>query len=186
MVGDIMNNNDSNKKCPVCGADVFDNNYKFCYKCGYKFESVKHNQLFDFSIVNDVKNKLKETSDEVKKNIGIESKPKEEKKEETKELKEEKTKKSKFSFFNMNESKKDYMGEYLNGLSEQVSKSTRNNFIKDYPISYDEKDRRIEEMATLVFGLGTLAGTVAIAVFSFGYIGKLTYEEIETVDMGAF
>ena len=41
-------------------------------------------------------------------------------------------------------------------------------------------------VATLVFGLGTLAGTVAIAVFSFGYIGKLTYEEIETVDMGAF
>ncbi len=31
-----------------------------------------------------------------------------------------------------------------------------------------------------------MAGTVAIAVFSFGYIGKLTYEEIETVDMGAF
>ena len=41
-------------------------------------------------------------------------------------------------------------------------------------------------IATLIFGLGTLAGTVAIAVFSFGYIGKLTYEEIETVDMGAF
>ncbi|SHN61942.1 phosphonate transport system permease protein [Butyrivibrio hungatei DSM 14810] len=41
-------------------------------------------------------------------------------------------------------------------------------------------------VATLIFGLGTLAGTVAIAVFSFGYIGKLTYEEIETVDMGAF
>lgn len=41
-------------------------------------------------------------------------------------------------------------------------------------------------VATLMFGLGTLAGTIAIAVFSFGYIGKLTYEEIETVDMGAF
>ncbi len=41
-------------------------------------------------------------------------------------------------------------------------------------------------IATLIFGLGTLAGTIAIAVFSFGYIGKLTYEEIETVDMGAF
>ncbi len=41
-------------------------------------------------------------------------------------------------------------------------------------------------VATLVFGLGTLAGTVAIAIFSFAYIGKLTYEEIETVDMGAF
>lgn len=41
-------------------------------------------------------------------------------------------------------------------------------------------------VACLVFGLGTLAGTIAIAVFSFAYIGKLTYEEIETVDMGAF
>ncbi|WP_092325486.1 phosphonate ABC transporter, permease protein PhnE [Butyrivibrio sp. YAB3001] len=41
-------------------------------------------------------------------------------------------------------------------------------------------------VATLIFGLGTLAGTIAIAVFSFAYIGKLTYEEIETVDMGAF
>ncbi len=41
-------------------------------------------------------------------------------------------------------------------------------------------------VATLIFGLGTLAGTVAIAIFSFAYIGKLTYEEIETVDMGAF
>ncbi|MCR5776110.1 MAG: phosphonate ABC transporter, permease protein PhnE [Lachnospiraceae bacterium] len=41
-------------------------------------------------------------------------------------------------------------------------------------------------IATYVFGLGTLAGTTAIAIFSFAYIGKLTYEEIETVDMGAF
>ena len=41
-------------------------------------------------------------------------------------------------------------------------------------------------VATLIFGLGTLAGTIAIAIFSFAYIGKLTYEEIETVDMGAF
>jgi phosphonate transport system permease protein len=41
-------------------------------------------------------------------------------------------------------------------------------------------------VATLVFGLGTLASTVAIAIFSIAYIGKLTYEEIETVDMGAF
>lgn len=41
-------------------------------------------------------------------------------------------------------------------------------------------------IATYVFGLGTLAGTTAIALFSFSYIGKLLYEEIETVDMGAF
>ena len=39
---------------------------------------------------------------------------------------------------------------------------------------------------TYVFGLGTLAGTTAIAVFTFAYIGKILYEEIETVDMGAF
>jgi phosphonate transport system permease protein len=41
-------------------------------------------------------------------------------------------------------------------------------------------------IATYVFGLGTLAGTTAIAIFSFAYIGKILYEEIETVDMGAF
>lgn len=41
-------------------------------------------------------------------------------------------------------------------------------------------------VATYVFGLGTLAGTTAIAVFTFAYIGKLLYEQIETVDMGAY
>ena len=41
-------------------------------------------------------------------------------------------------------------------------------------------------IATYVFGLGTLAGTTAIAVFTFAYIGKILYEEIETVDMGPF
>ena len=41
-------------------------------------------------------------------------------------------------------------------------------------------------IATYVLGLGTLAGTTAIAVFTFAYIGKILYEEIETVDMGAF
>ncbi len=41
-------------------------------------------------------------------------------------------------------------------------------------------------VATFIFGLGTIAGTTAIAVFSFSYIGKILYEEIETVDMGAF
>lgn len=41
-------------------------------------------------------------------------------------------------------------------------------------------------IATYVFGLGTLAGTTAIAVFTFAYMGKILYEEIETVDMGAF
>lgn len=41
-------------------------------------------------------------------------------------------------------------------------------------------------IATYIFGLGTLAGTIAIAVFTFAYMGKILYEEIETVDMGAF
>ncbi|SHH60480.1 phosphonate transport system permease protein [Anaerosphaera aminiphila DSM 21120] len=41
-------------------------------------------------------------------------------------------------------------------------------------------------IATYIFGLGTLAGTIAIFIFSFSYVGKLTYEQIETVDMGAF
>ena len=41
-------------------------------------------------------------------------------------------------------------------------------------------------IATYVFGLGAFAGTVAIFIFSFSYVGKLTYEQIETVNMGAF
>lgn len=41
-------------------------------------------------------------------------------------------------------------------------------------------------IATYVFGLGTLAGTTAIAIFTFAYVGKMLYEQIETVDMGAF
>ncbi|MGL4973609.1 MAG: phosphonate ABC transporter, permease protein PhnE [Culicoidibacterales bacterium] len=41
-------------------------------------------------------------------------------------------------------------------------------------------------IATYIFGLGTVAGTTAIAVFTFAYIGKLLYEQIETVDMGAY
>lgn len=41
-------------------------------------------------------------------------------------------------------------------------------------------------IATLIFNLGTFAGTVAIAIFNFGMVGKMMYEHIETVDMGAF
>lgn len=41
-------------------------------------------------------------------------------------------------------------------------------------------------IATYIFGLGTFAGTVAIFIFSFSYVGKLTYEQIETVNMGSF
>lgn len=40
--------------------------------------------------------------------------------------------------------------------------------------------------ATYVFGLGTFAGTVAIAIFTFGIVVKMLYEKIETVDMGPF
>lgn len=41
-------------------------------------------------------------------------------------------------------------------------------------------------IATFVFGLGTVAGTVAIFVFSLAYVGKLLYEQIENVSMDAF
>ncbi|MDR2479547.1 MAG: phosphonate ABC transporter, permease protein PhnE [Treponema sp.] len=41
-------------------------------------------------------------------------------------------------------------------------------------------------IATYLCGLGTLAGTIAIAIFTFSYIGKQLYEQIETVDMGAY
>jgi phosphonate transport system permease protein len=41
-------------------------------------------------------------------------------------------------------------------------------------------------IATYIFGLGTMAGSIAIFVFTFSYIGKQLYETIETVDMGAF
>lgn len=41
-------------------------------------------------------------------------------------------------------------------------------------------------IATYVFGLGTLAGTTAITIFTFAYIGKQLYEIFDTVDMGAY
>lgn len=41
-------------------------------------------------------------------------------------------------------------------------------------------------IATYIWGLGTMAGTTAIAVFTFAYVGKQLYELIETVDMGAY
>ncbi|WP_067727442.1 phosphonate ABC transporter, permease protein PhnE [Oceanobacillus damuensis] len=41
-------------------------------------------------------------------------------------------------------------------------------------------------IATFIFGLGTLAGTVAIFLFTLAYVGKLLYEQIENVNMGAF
>ncbi|MGX4686112.1 phosphonate ABC transporter, permease protein PhnE [Vagococcus sp. JNUCC 83] len=41
-------------------------------------------------------------------------------------------------------------------------------------------------IATFVFGLGTMAGTVAIFIFTISYVGKLTYEQIEALDMSTF
>lgn len=41
-------------------------------------------------------------------------------------------------------------------------------------------------IATFIFGIGSVAGIIAIFVFSFSYVGKLTYEQIENADMGAY
>ncbi|QGG50733.1 phosphonate ABC transporter, permease protein PhnE [Lysinibacillus pakistanensis] len=41
-------------------------------------------------------------------------------------------------------------------------------------------------IATFIFGLGTMAGTIAIFLFTIAYVGKLLYEQIENVDMGGF
>ncbi|KAB8137798.1 phosphonate ABC transporter, permease protein PhnE [Gracilibacillus oryzae] len=41
-------------------------------------------------------------------------------------------------------------------------------------------------IATFIFGLGTLAGTVAIFLFTLAYVGKLLYEQIENAGMGSF
>jgi len=41
-------------------------------------------------------------------------------------------------------------------------------------------------IATYVFDLPMMAGTVAIILFTTSYIGKLMYEALENVDMGAF
>jgi len=41
-------------------------------------------------------------------------------------------------------------------------------------------------IATFIFGLGTMAGTVAIFLFSIAYVGKLLYEQIENASMDAY
>lgn len=41
-------------------------------------------------------------------------------------------------------------------------------------------------IATYIFGLGTFAGTVAIFLFSFSFVGKQLFEYIEVVNMGAY
>ncbi|MBU0996465.1 MAG: phosphonate ABC transporter, permease protein PhnE [Firmicutes bacterium] len=38
----------------------------------------------------------------------------------------------------------------------------------------------------LIFGLGALPGTIAIAVFTFGIVAKMLFEKIETIDLGAY
>ena len=37
-----------------------------------------------------------------------------------------------------------------------------------------------------IFGLGTFAGSLAIAFFTFGIVAKMLYEQIETIDMGPY
>lgn len=44
----------------------------------------------------------------------------------------------------------------------------------------------LASIAALIFGLGTFAGTVAISIFTFGVVGKMLFESIETIDMGPF
>lgn len=41
-------------------------------------------------------------------------------------------------------------------------------------------------IATYVFGLGPMAGVIAILLFTLSYVGKLLYEQIENADMGPF
>lgn len=41
-------------------------------------------------------------------------------------------------------------------------------------------------VCALIFSLGTFAGTIAIAIFTFGIVAKMLYESIETIDMGPF
>ena len=44
----------------------------------------------------------------------------------------------------------------------------------------------IATIAALIFSLGTFAGTVAITILTFGVVGKMLFESIETIDMGPF
>lgn len=44
----------------------------------------------------------------------------------------------------------------------------------------------VASVCALIFSLGTFAGTVAIAIFTFGVVSKMLFESIETIDMGAF
>lgn len=71
--------------------------------------------------------------------------------------------------------------------SNLVSKKVITGFFKlFYSIVRTLPTLVIALIATYIFGLGTFAGTVAIAVFTFAYCGKILYEQIETVDMGSY
>lgn len=41
-------------------------------------------------------------------------------------------------------------------------------------------------VATYIMGMGTAAGTLSIAIFTFSYVGKQLYERIEVADMGPY
>ncbi len=41
-------------------------------------------------------------------------------------------------------------------------------------------------IATYVFNIGTLAGTLAIGIFTFAIVAKMLYEQIETIEMAPF
>lgn len=41
-------------------------------------------------------------------------------------------------------------------------------------------------IATFIFGIGSISGTIAIFIYSFSYVGKILYEQIENANMGAF
>lgn len=55
-----------------------------------------------------------------------------------------------------------------------------------YRAALSEPRAHAADARVRVFGLGTMAGTCAIAVFTFAYVGKQLFEIIETVDMGPY
>ena len=76
-------------------------------------------------------------------------------------------------------------------LSLASSNITKNKFVNGFFKLFLSILRTLPSLvcaliATYIWGLGTFAGTVAIFIFSLSYVGKLLYESIETVDMGAF
>ncbi len=93
--------------------------------------------------------------------------------------------------------KMSFMGSFLGAVVAipvsilASSNITKNKFINGFFKLFLSILRTIPSLvcaliATYIWGLGTFAGTVAIFIFSLSYVGKLLYESIETVDMGAF